>query len=288
NVNQPTTGLRRQRDANSDKAQDEAGSTEHAYILPSILAQILEDYPGKTSFSICPTAPSKNVFIPLYGSYTRNTLTCMGDFVKSTKNYIHHKLQRAETHQDILTINNTKNCKFQKKHYYLMLLKIMLPKHSSKMSPGAEEALSFIVDLGKSAVIDLPNLVNIKRSKHATDLRKMLENERQIPRYTIRMLRTNDVCLQAVMTDWVHPRRKQQQRQFKYLPEIRKFAFRKCEELGQHDANLFDEYEGVFGTDLGETWTVGAFIFLQIQNIVYNIPLDEMNFMVVNLSIESG
>ena len=120
---------------------------------------------------------------------------------------------------------------------------------------SAEEALSFIVDLGKSAVIDLPNLVNIKRSKHATDLRKMLENERQIPRYTIRMLRTNGVCLQAVMTDWGRPRRKLQQRQFKYLHEIRKFAFRKCEELGQHDANLLNEYKGVFGIDLGETWT---------------------------------
>ncbi|KAG2221708.1 hypothetical protein INT45_002746 [Circinella minor] len=54
-VNQPTTGSRRQRDANSDEAsnqgqdgndsQDEAGSTEHAYILTSVLARILEDYP---------------------------------------------------------------------------------------------------------------------------------------------------------------------------------------------------------------------------------------------------
>ncbi|KAI7853553.1 hypothetical protein BDC45DRAFT_510530, partial [Circinella umbellata] len=87
----------------------------------------------------------------------------------------------------------------------------------------------------------------------------MLENERQIPRYTIRMLRTNGVCLQAVMTDWGRPRRKLQQRQFKYLVEIRKFAFRKCEELGQHDANLLNEYKGVFGIDLGETWTAGAF-----------------------------
>ncbi|KAG2221705.1 hypothetical protein INT45_002743 [Circinella minor] len=183
----------------------------------------------------------------------------MGDFVKYTKDYIHHKLQRAETHQDILTINSTK------KQQTLLFDALennaleTLKQDVARSVHSTEEASSFIVDLGKSAVIDLPNLVTIKRSKHATDLRKMFENDHQISRYTIRMLRTNGVCLQAVMTDWAHPRRKLQHRQFKYLPEIRKFAFRKCEELGQHDSNLLDEYEGVFGINLGETWTAGAF-----------------------------
>ncbi|KAI7855788.1 hypothetical protein BDC45DRAFT_504716 [Circinella umbellata] len=196
-VNQSTTGSRRQRDANSDEAsnqgqddndsQEEAGSTEHAYILISILAWILESYSKKISFSICLTAPSKN-------------------------DYIHHKLQRAETHQDILTINSTKKRKFQKRD-------VARSVHS------AEEALSFIVDLGKSAVIDLPNLVNIKRSKHATDLRKMLKNERQPHN-------TQYACFGQIV---------------------------KCQELGQHNANLLDEYEGVFGIDLGETWTADAF-----------------------------
>ncbi|KAG0165563.1 hypothetical protein DFQ30_008296 [Apophysomyces sp. BC1015] len=193
-------------------------------------ATFLEDYPDDLSYRLCPISPSRDICLSFTNEYIVKMLTNIDHFYVNSSRLRRQTVEEAEVQKTRLQRLSESGIKASWKAY----------SSQEYLTRKRGDAFNFIFNVGIHATTNNKENGNIitKRLEYSRRLRKTIRGT-LLPRYTSKTIFYTDGKT--------------------FLPEVRTLAKRLKEQKYEEPSAIIDNYDGVVGLDLGETYAAASF-----------------------------